>query len=315
MRSFARRSLTNQRGVVIVVALFFVALVATMAYLMMARLERDTRRTSLLLHNTQAELLAQGSIDWAKEQLRMNLVRQKPNKVIDVMPVQSPVNEVYGYSVASTIYDMQSRFNLNNVTTTEAQADFKRLIQIVAPEITDQQSQAIVLGVLDWITPGQQQNEFEKYYLSLSPPYRAGHRPMISSSELRLVRGMTPSLYVRLEPFVTALPNATQVNIQTASPQVMAALSPKMTVDTGMAVDKIRTESPLPSVQAFLALDLLKNHDMPAEKITTLSEYFLVKTDVTIEKQHAVLYTLLNRSGNDGKSPVKIIWQSKSVPG
>ncbi|VVC75075.1 hypothetical protein AQUSIP_03510 [Aquicella siphonis] len=315
MRRLTLPGLKSQRGVVIVVALFFVALVATMAYLMMARLERDTRRTSLLLRNAQAELLAQGSIDWAKEQLRDNLVRQKPNKPVDVMPARSPVNQVNGYAISSVIYDMQSRFNLNNLASPDAQADFKRLIQIVAPEVTEQQAQAIVLGVVDWITPGQQQNEFEKYYLSVSPPYRAAHRAMESASELQLVKGMSPALYARLKPFITALPNTTQINIQTAPPQVMAAMSPKMTLETGKAVDKIRAETVIPNVQAFLSLDLVKNHDMPAEKITTLSEYFLVETEVAIEKQHVVLYTLMNRSGNDGKSPVKIIWQSKSVPG
>jgi type II secretory pathway component PulK len=49
----------EQQGVVIVIALFIVALVATMAYAMMVRIERDTRRTSLILRNTQAEFYAQ----------------------------------------------------------------------------------------------------------------------------------------------------------------------------------------------------------------------------------------------------------------
>ncbi|MBV9575373.1 MAG: general secretion pathway protein GspK, partial [Gammaproteobacteria bacterium] len=100
---------------VIVIALFIVALAATMAYVMMSRLERDTRRTSLLLHYTQANFYAQGSIVWAMDQLRNNWERQKTNKLVDEIPIKSPENVMNGYKISSTIYDMQSRFNLNNL--------------------------------------------------------------------------------------------------------------------------------------------------------------------------------------------------------
>jgi general secretion pathway protein K len=310
-----RRSLQRQKGVVIVVALFFVALIATMSYVMMARLERDTVRTSLLLRDVQAELYAQGSIDWAMEQLRNNLSRKKPDKPVDVMPVKSPVNETNGYTISSTITDMQARLNLNNLTTVEAQADFKRVLRIVDPEMTEQKAQEIAMAVMDWITPGQQQNEYNKYYMSLSPPYRAAHRAMASVSELQLVKGMTPNLFKSLRPYVTALPTATLINVQNAPAPVIASLSPGMTLETGKAVEKVRSQLSIPTTQAFLSLDLVKNHNIPADKITVESNYFLVETTVAIEKQQVVLYTLLERTGNESKNTVSVIWQSKSVEG
>lgn len=310
-----RRSLQRQKGVVIVVALFFVALIAAMAYVMMSRLERDTVRTSLLLHDTQAELYAQGSIDWAIEQLRNNLSRKKPDKPVDVMPAKSPTNEANGYIISSTITDMQARLNLNNLTTVEAQADFKHLLRIVDPNITEEKAQEISMAVMDWITPGQQQNEYNKYYMSLSPPYRAAHRTMASVSELQLVKGMTPDLFKALQPYVTALPTTTLINVQNAPAPVIAALSPGMTLETGKAVEKIRSQLNLPTTQAFLNLDLVKNHNVPADKITVESNYFLAETTVAIEKQQVVLYTLLERTGNESKNAVSVIWQSKSVMG
>lgn len=310
-------SLKRQQGVVIVVALFFVALIATMATLMMARLERDTERTSLLLHATQAELYAQGSIAWAKEQLRDNLAKRKPNEVVDKMPLKSPEDTVDGYHIVSTITDLQSRFNLNNLTNNnvEAQKDFKHLLKLVMPTLTDDKATGILLAVTDWITPGQRQNEYSQYYASLSPPYRAADRVMTSVSELQLVKGMTPALFDALQPFVTALPVATQVNVQTAPGEVLAALSDTMTIDSGKAIEKLRAQLKIPTVEAFLAIDLVKNHKILPDKITTVSAYFLVETVVSIEKQRVVLYTLLERTGNDGKNPINVIWQSKSVMG
>ena len=119
-----RPSLKRQQGVVIVVALFIVALVATMAYMMMSRFSRDTLRTSLILRNTQAEFYARGSIVWAIDQLRTNWEKRKPNQIVDVMPVKSPVIDVNGYKISSTIYDMQARFNLNNLNNANAQKRF-----------------------------------------------------------------------------------------------------------------------------------------------------------------------------------------------
>jgi len=310
-----RKGLKQQEGVVIVVALFFLALVATMAYLMMTRLERDTRRTSLLVHDTQAEFYAQGSIDWAIEQLRDNLAKQKPNVIVDIMPVHSPKNEMNGYVITSHITDMQARINLNNLTTTEAQADFKRLLQLVSPEMNEQKAQEVTLALVDWITPVQQQNEYSKYYLSLPLPYRAAHRPMTSVSELQLVKGMTPALYAALQQYITALPASTLINVQTAPAHVLAALSPKMTVETAKTVEKVRTDTKMTSIEAFLNLDVIKNHAVPAEKITVISNYFLVETTVAIEKQKVVLYTLLERTGKDNKGSISVIWQSKSVSG
>jgi general secretion pathway protein K len=309
------RSLQKQQGVVLVIALFFVALAVSMAYAMMSRLERDTRRTSLLLRATQADFYAQASIDWAKDQLRNNLTNKKPNLPIDVMPLESATNNVNGYSIVSKITDMQARMNINNLKTPEAQKDFKHLMQLVDPNLNEQRAQAITLAVADWITPGQQQNEYNKYYMSLSPPYRAAHRPMASVSELRLVKDMTPALFNALQSYLAALPEQTAVSVQTASAYVLAALNPTMTLEAGKTLEKIILQSKPPTIEAFLNIDFVKNHNLPKDKVSMESNYFLVETVVTIEKQQIVIYTLIERGGNQSKPSVNVLWQSKSVPG
>ena len=117
-----------QQGVVIIVALFIVALVATMAYIMMARLSRDTERTALLLRDNTAEFYAQGSIAWAIDQLRNDFDQQKKDQVMDRVPIHSPIDIVNDYKIESTILDIQSRFNLNNLTDVSAQEDFKSIL-------------------------------------------------------------------------------------------------------------------------------------------------------------------------------------------
>jgi general secretion pathway protein K len=309
-------SLKRQRGVVIVVALFIVALVATISYVMMARLDRDTERTSLLLRDVQAEFYAQGSIAWAIAQLHSDWENQKQNQLIDATPIISPVTEVNGYKIMSTIYDMQGRFNLNNLNqgNGETQTDFMRLLRVVEPDLSDQNAQDIARAVLAWVSPMGQQGDESKYYSELSLPYRAAHRPMISISELRLVKGITPQLFNALRPYVTALPNTTLLNVQSAAAPVFVILSKTMTLDAGRSVEELRAKTPIVSTRQFLNLDVVKNHQVAANKIIVTSSYFLVETHVEIEKQRVVLYTLLERiTSQKNKATVSILWQSKGI--
>ena len=229
----------HQEGVVIVVALFIVALVATMAYVMMERLARDTRQTTLILRNTQAEMYAQGSIAWAIDQLSNDWIRQKNNQIIDAIPIKSAVNEKQGYKISSTIYDMQARFNINNLNNPEALAGFKRLLHAVKPDLTEEQIVEISQAIFYWLTPQAQDGLLNKYYAELSVPYRAAGRLMQSVSELRLVKGMTPALFNALRPYITALPMATKINVQTADIPVLMSLGPEMTLATAKAIETI----------------------------------------------------------------------------
>lgn len=308
-----QNNLIRQRGVVIIVALFIMALMASMAYVMMARLFRDTERTSLLLRNVQSELYAQGGIAWAMDQLRNDWEQQKPGQLIDSTPIRSPVDKMNGYQIVTTIYDMQGRLNLNNLTNPALQDDFKRLLQVIAPQLSEEKRNDIVGATMDWLALGTQKSVNDSYYAELPLPYRAAHRPMVSASELRLVKGMDAQLYQALQPYIVALPQLTQVNVQSAMAPVLMTLSPSMTLPAAKAIEKLRIQSPFVSTESFLDSDVMKNHLVPAEKITVTSNYFLVETEVSIDQQHLVLYTLLERMMKDDKVAIHRIWQSKGV--
>lgn len=305
----------RQKGVVIILALFFLALIATMSYWMMGRLERDTRRVNLILRYEQAEDYAKGSIAWAMEQLRDNLAKQKPNQLVDKLPIRSPVDVMNGYHIESTITDLQGRFNLNSLSDIKAQLQFKRLLRLLKLNLNDQQVDELVQAIVDWISPNQTQNMFSQYYLNANPAYRAAHRMMFSASELRLVKGVTPLMMEQLQPYVTALPTTVPINVLTAEAPILASLSEMMTMSSGQELQKLLANQPVFSIPAFLSIDLVKNHKIPEDNLTTVSTYFLVETQVTVEKQSVVLYTLLERLSLNGQPRIHLLWQSKGVMG
>ncbi|HSW92862.1 MAG TPA: type II secretion system minor pseudopilin GspK [Gammaproteobacteria bacterium] len=306
-------NITKQQGTAIVVALFVTALVAAAAIAMIDRLSVDTRRTMLILNNQQANLYAEGSIAFAKDQLVNDLKFKQPTAVTDRTPITSPADKINGATVQSVIEDAQGKVNVNNLTDADYQLFFAQLIQQSAPGIPLSTAKNITQGVVDWITPGLHNTRFDQYYAKQNPPYRSAHHAMASVSELRLVQGMTPALYTALEPLVTALPLKTTININSAPLPVIMALSPAITPDIAKAFDQYRHESPLANLDGLKNFPAIQNSPIGKTALAVSSDFFLVKTHVTIGDQQTMLYTLMMRYLKKSQPAVIIVWQSKGT--
>ena len=114
---------------------------------------------------------------------------------------------------------------------------------------------------------------------------------------------------------MTALPGGTQINIQTASAPVLLTLAPNVNIDHAKALAELRDKTPIVSMEKFSELEIVKNNQIPSEKVTLISKYFLIEAKVTIEKQSLVLYTLVERTLDEKEKKViiRIVWQSKGI--
>lgn len=305
-----KKNLARQQGTAIIVALFVTALVAAAAIAMIDFLRIDTRRTQLVINNLTATQYAQGSIDWAIDQLINNEKTKQKDKPTDKLPMRSPVNTIGGMKIYSTIYDAQSRLNVNMLADKQTQDMFGRLIRITAPGTNAAVITQITQGVVDWITYGIVNSPFDQYYAKLKPPYHAAHQPMTSVSELRLVRGMTPALYAKIAPYITALPEKTGININTASLPLLMSLSDNVSLETAKVIDELRRASPITSLANF---NVVKNNSIDQNSLATSSVFFMVITHVIAGEQDTLIYTLLKRVTRDGQPAVIIIWQTKGT--
>jgi general secretion pathway protein K len=307
--------LKNQKGAAIIVALFVVALVAAAAIAMIDRLNTDIRRTSLLLNSVTANFYAQGSVNWAIDQLVTDWQKQQHGHIIDPTPIlQAPI-KINGFKISGSLEDAQGRFNINNLKDIASQVMFLRMVHVLAPKLPNEQLQALLAGILEWITPASahQNNPFSDYYAKLTNPYRSAHLPMVSASELLRVKGMTPALYSLLAPYLIALPAPIAININNAEAPVLMSLSPTLSFGAAQAIILQRRQIPFADTASFQKFAVVKNNNIPANNITTQSSYFLLRTDVTIDDQHAILYTLLLRSLQNSQPKVTIVWQSKGT--
>lgn len=304
---------TKQRGAAIIVALFVVALAVIAATMMIEQLRTDIRRTELIINTNKANLYAQGSITWAIDQLNNNWSQQKPGQIIDKTPIKSPIDTQENATISSIIYDAQGYFNLNNATDSRYLPDFLRLVQTVSPETDQTTAQNIFFAITHWISSTSKTPTLDEYYLKLSPPYQAPHRLMISVSELRLIKDVTPDLFLKLSPYIIALPRAIPTNINNATAPVIMSMSQTMELSSAEAIQQAAQQTPFTDPQQFLDFDIVKNNPIEANKITVVSNYFLVETNVTLGQQSLTLYTLLERVTQGPQSKTVVLWQSKGT--
>ncbi len=304
----------SQRGSAIIIALFIMSLVAAIAVAMLSRLNTDIQRTHLLLNTDRANLIAQGSVAWAIDLLIVNWKTQRPNQLVDHMPIHSKTDTIEEYKIDSTLYDAQSFLNLNNLSVTDNQMSFLNLLKAVDPKIDSVVATDIALATHDWVSqPDAKTQGFDNDYLQKNPSYRAPHHFMASASEIRLVKGMSASLFSKLSPYIIALPVITKINIASAEAAVLMSLSPTLTAEGVKTIIAHRKESPFNTTQQFLEFDVIKNNPVPADKITTLSAYFLLQTNVRVGQQNLMLYTLLVRNIKDNQPNVIVLWQTKGT--
>jgi len=305
---------SRQRGVALVTALLVVSLATVAAVAMVTRLQVDMRRTGNLLNGEQAYAYAIAAESWAHVILRRDEEESDFDSLEEGWATALPPIAVEGGFVNGRIEDLQGRFNINNLiedggeptdeessVNEEELAYFKRLLEVLGLET------ALALAVLDWIDADIRtrfpDGAEDEVYLLEDPPYRAANRPMVSISELRLVKGFTPEVLAVLEPHVTALPEETIININTATPAVLQALHQEL---DGSGVEQLvtdRGEQGYDDVDTFLEHSALAGLDLDID-VDIISEWFNVLTATSVGRGQAQLETLFWRE--DGGQPLVV---------
>jgi len=283
--------------VAIVLAMGVVALAALAAIAMMVAQSTWSRQVELTAGHAQAQLLTQAGLDWARAVLSDDRRSNSVDHLGEPWALRLPPMPVDKGELSGYIEDQQGKFNLNNLVkggkVNLAQlAHFQRLLSVLGLPT------ALAGALADWIDadsePQPQDGAEDAYYLSLQPPYLAANRPLIDVAELALVRGFDDKVRARLRPFVSALPVFTPVNVNTASPEVIAAVVDGLGLDGARALVEKRARSYFPD-RTDLLNQLPRGVLVATEDISFSSDYFIATTRVTIGEAQARGSALLAR--------------------
>jgi general secretion pathway protein K len=303
--------------VALVTALLVVSLATMAAVAMATRQHVDVRRTANLLHGEQAYAYAIAAESWAQVILRYDIEDSRIDTLEEDWATALPPISVEGGFVNGRITDQQGRFNINNLLGENGDpsiADleyFRRLLAVLELD------PAIAVALLDWldanIDASFPDGAEDGAYLLAEPPYRAANRKMVSISELRLVKGFTPEVMAALAPHVTALPERTTINVNTATLEVLQALHAELTATGAGALIEGRGEEGYVDKNTFLAVDALAGLELDVA-VDVTSDWFRVLTDVTVGSGRATLASLLRRQDNTTQIVSRIRSQAQLLP-
>ncbi len=228
----------DARGSALLAVLWLTAALSAIAFTVANTVRAETERTSTEVDSVKAYYLATGAINRAIVRIEWGPSYHGPDgsqrsggqDVVTVMNFEFPT----GSAVVNIILET-AKLNVN-------QAPPEQLVRLlVALGEPLEQAQAITQGIQDWRkpSPGGAFTQFDQYYLTLTPSFRARHASFREIEELLLIRGVTRDLfygsYVRdlegrlvrragLRDCLSVYGSVGLIDVNTAEPAVMEAI-------------------------------------------------------------------------------------------
>lgn len=250
----------SQRGVALLTILLLVVSITIVAGSMLASQKIAIRRSGVVV--TQNQLLQ--DID-AGKQLAVTIIRadnqlNDTDSAQDIWAQSLPPYTLGSHSITVELRDEASRFNINNLyhngqVDSTALAIFQRLLlQLnLEPEIAS--------AVLDWQDADKEVykdgGDESSVYANTALP----NQPFVSAAQLQSVRGVDAEVLATLRPYITAVPYYLPININTASPLLLAALMEQASTEQMQAVMTRREQQVLTAVTELWQLPPLSALD------------------------------------------------------
>ena len=314
----------RQRGVALIMAVLIVALATMLAASVSFKGYLDQRRSANAFALDQGFEVALGGEAWAADSLRRDKQQSpKTDDFTEEWATPIPPIPIDNGQFEGQLEDMQGRFNLNSLVMQGGQGGqliedkaaimrFERLLELL--ELETKWAKIITDWIDTDIQPGFPDGAEDPTYTGLSPPYRTANMPLTRASELLAITGFGLERYRKLEPFVTALPIGTSINLCTASPELLDALvaGRRQFTLARESTMETRKQRCFPTKQDYES-GLQPNEKTELDKVIDVtSSYFRSTIWVTIGTTQFTLYSLLYRSGNNGL--VRPILRSHGTP-
>ena len=317
-----RRQLTplsRQRGIALLVAILLVAMGTIIAATIGYENAMASRRSVATFEFDQTLLVSQAAEALAAYGLR-EVKRATPQTTDLSQPWAKPVGPleiVPGVMLDVSLEDVSGRFNINRLydestgkPNKAAVAAFVNLLEIV-------QIETKWAGyILDWIDPDTQPTSpdgaEDSVYLGQDPPYLVPNKYITSTSELLALPGFGRERYLKLAPYITALPPDVVVNVCTASGAVLDAFmggSQRTFSIDPQTLEKNREGAGgcFPKLQTDYAsafADKATFTQVQGE-LKESSRYFRLTSHVTIGSAEFNLYSLLYQENTGNVRPIQ----------
>ena len=298
----------KQRGAALVLAMLVAALAATVAVALAAEQQRWLADVGNRRDQVQAQSLALAGVQWARQILADDARAGTVDFLGEPWSYPLPPTPIADGSVEGRIEDAQGRLNLNNAAQDGKAGDVERarLAQLFKAKGVDPR---MLDALADWIDEdgnARPNGAEDAWYAAQAPGAVAANAPLVRTAEIASLRGARPETWAALEASVAALPPGTSINVNTASPDVLAASIPDLAGEKLAAFVAERARKPF-TTMAELRERMPRGVTLPeGTAFVFSSNYFIVSVRSRQGESVAQARALLKREGRTW--PV-VVWE------
>jgi general secretion pathway protein K len=287
------------------VAAIAAAVVATLA----SGQSQWLRSVELRRDQVQAQALVLAGLSWSRQVLEDDARAGPYDHLNETWALPIPPIPLENGSIEGRIIDAQGLVNINNLAIdgNVARSTRQRLARLFA----EAGLPASALDAMaDWIDEDDRVRDGgaeSEAYRDASPSRVPPNAPLLRTAEATLVRGVDAARFAALTSFVTALPTATPLNVNTAPPAVLAAAVNGLDEDALAQLVRDRVRKPFTTVAEFRARLPSGASIDDAGTLAVRSDHFIVTVKARQGETLAQGRALLRRLGDGG---VRVIWQT-----
>ena len=300
---------SNQDGVAVITALLLTTLAITIVASLFWQQQVQIRSIENQRAQLQKQWILRGALEWTRLILREDARLSATDNLDEPWAVplaETPLERYVEFRradgaespimLSGRMTDAQGRFNLTNlcpdgnVDAREVTVFARLLVNVqLNPALASAAAEAMAAAkskATDATNGGPGQIEFG--YVE----------------DLLAVPGFTPEVVRALKGFVVMLPGPTPVNVNTASPEVIAARMESGSPGTAAAIVASRKQAYFRDVNDFLARFPDRQLAASASGFSVRTDYFIVNGRVRLDQTALDVEALVRRSGADAK----VIW-------
>jgi len=310
-RPFARR---RQRGAALLMAMVIVTLVATLSASMVWQQWRAVQVEGAERVRAQAQWVLVGALDWARLILKEDARNGGADHLGEAWATplaearlstflsadKDNTEDAPEAFLSGKVDDATARYNLRNLIDATGEVDPKELVLLrrlcefasLSPSLADGVAQGYRRA---WLA---QQASDSAMLAKLGGDEGLSRAPLMPQSVDQLVwLGLDAGTVERLRPYVTLLPEASGINVNTAPKEVIAAAVDKMDLGTAERLVQARQRNPFkdPSdIQKVLGANTLE-----LGRLRLNSDFFEVRGRLRLEDNIIEQRHLVQRVGTD----------------
>ncbi|MGV8897925.1 MAG: type II secretion system minor pseudopilin GspK [Burkholderiaceae bacterium] len=318
-----RGALAAQRGVAIITAMLLTALAVTIVASLFWQQQVQVRSIENQRLHLQTKWILRGALDWARLVLREDAKFSSVDTLDEPWSVQLAETRLDQYvengrndsdqtdaTLSGQIVDAQGRFNLANLAQKgkvkpREVAIFARLLDSLELDTGLAQATADSMARAQPVPPAASDSN------GSAPPTAAATEPetqpmeLLQVDDLLAVPGFTATILAPLREFVTLLPRATPINVNTASAKVLAASIGTLSQSDAAALVAARAKTHFRNSADFIALlPTGKAGDISANDFAVATNFFIVNGKVRLNRASMEMQSLIERNNRS----TKLIW-------